>query len=89
MPRGSPSLQKIINAWNDIGDHRWIVRRNKEWDSRQWEVVHDWGGECIDEATQKLLKRFETQGEAEFYAADQEALARALQVATMITEWNT
>jgi hypothetical protein len=83
MPVGAPSTQKIIDAWFSITDD-WIVRRNKIHDTRQWEVVHDWGGDLISDDTQKLLARFDTKLAADQYAADRERLARAGAVQAMI-----
>lgn len=47
---------QIAEAWNSVKD-RWIVRRNKNHDSRQWEVVHDWGGDLVSDNTMKVVSR--------------------------------
>lgn len=52
----------------------WITRRNKAHATRQWEVVHDWGGDLISEDTQAVVGRYWT-----FDAADK--VARALDYA--------
>lgn len=54
---------EIARAWHSIKDE-WIVRRNKMHDRKQWEVVHDWGGDLISDATMKVVSRHETNEQA-------------------------
>lgn len=86
---GSPSTQKILDAWFGVTDE-WIVRRNKAHDDgRQWEVLHRWGDlSVIDDATQKVVARFGNQITAHAKATDLERLARAVAVQAMIVEWS-
>lgn len=89
MPSGAPSAQKIIDAWYSVGEE-WIVRRNKAYDDgRQWEVLHRWGDlSIIDDATQKVIARFDNQFAAHAKAQNLERLARAGAVQAMFIEWN-
>lgn len=70
---------EIARAWWSVKDE-WVVRRNKIYDSRQWEVVHDWGGLLVSEATQKVVSRHETQEQAERKAERLEDAARGAAV---------
>lgn len=54
---------EVAAAWHSVTDE-WIVRRNKMHDERQWEVVHDWGGDIISDDTQKVVARYHTEREA-------------------------
>jgi len=63
--------REVAEAWYSVTD-RWIVRRNKMHDERQWEVVHDWGGDIMSDETIRLIRRFGEQRQAE-------ALARRLE----------
>ena len=71
-----PTPEQIAEAWHGITD-RWIVRRNKAWDTRQWEVVHDWGGDVIAAETMKLIERFSHMDDATLLADKLENEARA------------
>jgi hypothetical protein len=43
----------------------WFVRRNKAHDDgKQFEVVHDWGGDVISEETMEIVSRHSTELEA-------------------------
>jgi len=74
---------EIAKAWYSVTD-RWIDRRNKAHDERQWEVVHDWGGELVSDKKMKVVGRFWNQEAAQTYArtcedeARGEAVLRAL-----------
>lgn len=88
MPIGSPSAQKIIDAWTGVTD-RWIVRRNKNHTSHQWEVLHEWGDpDVVDPDTQKVVWRCSSQLDAQDKAQDLELLHRASAVQAMIVDWN-
>ena len=56
--------EKVAKAWHSVTD-RWIVRRNKMHDTRQWEVVHDWGGDLVSDDTMKVVERFHIQEDAD------------------------
>lgn len=67
---------EVANAWESVTDE-WIVRREKAHDDgRQWEVVHDWGGDLISDDTRKVLRRFARFEPAEEYARKREREAR-------------
>jgi len=51
--------QEVAKAWHSVKD-QWIVRRNKMHDSRQWEVVHDWGGDLVSDETMKVMGRHDS-----------------------------
>jgi hypothetical protein len=70
-----PTPEYIARAWHSVTD-RWVVRRNKEHDERQWEVVHDWGGDVIDDDTMATIGRYSTQERAEQRARKEEDKAR-------------
>lgn len=72
---------EIARAWHSVSD-RWFVRRNKSHDRRQWEVVHDWGGDLVSDETMKVVARYEDQDGAERKAALLENIARGTAVAT-------
>jgi hypothetical protein len=66
----------VAEAWHNVTG-RWIVRRNKMHnDGKQWEVVHDWGGDLISDDTQKVLRRYGTEERAERFARECEDEAR-------------
>lgn len=67
--------KQVAKAWHSV-TAEWIYRRNKMHDTKQWEVVHNWGGDCIDDATMKVVGRFQTQEEAERFARRLEDEAR-------------
>lgn len=66
---------EVARAWASVKDE-WIVRRNKMRATRQWEVVHDWGGGVVSEETQRVLRRFTLQDSAIAHANKCEAKAR-------------
>ena len=70
---------EIARAWYSVKDE-WIVRRNKMYDRKQWEVVHDWGGPVISEETMKVISRHETQEQADRKAERLEDSARGAAV---------
>jgi hypothetical protein len=70
---------EIAKAWWSVQD-RWFTRRNKMHDSKQYEVVHDWGRDLISENTMKVLSRHETQELAEKRAKILEDAARGAAV---------
>ena len=73
----SLTWQTVSDAWEGVTD-RWITRRHWKYDDgRQWEVVHDWGVDVIDEATMALVERFHRIEEADDLAEELEAEARA------------
>ena len=74
-----PTPEYIAKACHSVTD-RWVVRRNKMHDERQWEVVHDWGGELVSEDTMRLIGRYSTQERAEKRALKQEDIARGTAV---------
>ena len=74
-----PTPEYIAKAWHSVTG-RWIVRRNKAHDERQWEVVHDWGGDLVSEDTMRLIGRYSTQERAEKCALKQEDNARGIAV---------
>lgn len=51
--------KEIAKAWHSVKD-QWIVRRNKMHDSRQWEVVHDWGRDLVSDETMKVVGRHDS-----------------------------
>lgn len=69
----------IARAWYSVTD-RWIVRQNKMHDERQWEVVHDWGGDLISDSTMKVVRRFHEERQAEALARRLEDEARGAAV---------
>ena len=71
--------QEVARAWHSVKDE-WIVRRNKMHDSRQWEVVHDWGGELVSDETMKVISRHETMEQAKLKAKRLEDGARGAAV---------
>jgi hypothetical protein len=75
----NPTADYIAKAWHSVTDE-WVVRRNKEHDSRQWEVVHNWGGDVIDEDTMAVIGRYSTQERAEDRARKAEDKARGIAV---------
>lgn len=67
----------ILIAWNSVTD-RWISRRNKTYnDGRQYEVIHDWGGDAIGDAKMKVVGRYENHEHACERATHLEGHARA------------
>jgi H2-forming N5,N10-methylenetetrahydromethanopterin dehydrogenase-like enzyme len=78
MPTLEQAIQ-VAKAWHSVTDE-WIVRRNKMHDKRQWEVVHDWGGDIVSDDTQRVVGRFSTNGPAEKHARKLEDIARATAV---------
>lgn len=69
----------IAAAWHSVTD-TWFTRRNKMHDSRQWEVIHDWGVDVVSEKTMKVVGRFETLAAAKDKAATLEDEARGAAV---------
>lgn len=79
-----PKPYEIVRAWRSVTDE-WIVRRNKAHnDGRQWEVVHNWGGDIISEDTHKVLGRYPDRFAAFEYADYCENEARAIAVLKLI-----
>lgn len=76
--------KQVAKAWHSVTDE-WIVRRNKMHDTKQWEVVHNWGGDVIDDATMKVVGRFQTQEEAQRFARRLEDEARGQAVLDAFT----
>lgn len=70
---------EVARAWYSVTD-RWIVRRNKMHDRKQWEVVHDWGGDLISDDTMKIVGRHETEDAADRKAKRLEDAARGAAV---------
>jgi sulfite reductase beta subunit-like hemoprotein len=81
-----PDAAEVAEAWRGVTD-QWIVRRNKAHERAQWEVVHDWGGEVIDEATQAVVARYSSQIEAHEHAERLENAARGAAVLAIFTKW--
>jgi len=79
------TAEAIIEAWYSVTD-RWFTRRNKAHDERQWEVVHDWGGDLISDKTMKVVGRFETGAQADHEAQYLQDAARAEAVLSAIKE---
>ena len=77
------TVSQIIEAWHSVDD-RWIVRRNKMHDTRQWEVVHDWGRDVVSDETMEIVGRYHTSDEAQALADDCENVARGGAVMQMI-----
>lgn len=73
------SPKEIAKAWHSVKD-QWVVRRNKMHDSRQWEVVHDWGLDIVDEATMKVVGRHDSSIMADRQAKRLEDEARGAAV---------
>ena len=74
---------EIARAWWSVKDE-WIVRRNKAHDRKQWEVVHDWGGQLVSEATQKVVGRYDTDEGAQKLAQRLEDVARGAAVLALV-----
>lgn len=74
-----PSPLQIARAWHGVTD-RWIVRRDKMHDTKQWEVVHDWGRDLISDDTMKVVGRFHTGDEADKLQQKLENAARGAAV---------
>lgn len=74
-----PTPGDVYRAWYSVTD-QWIVRRNKMHDERQWEVVHDWGGDLVSDDTQKVVRRFREQRQAEAAARRFDDMARGTAV---------
>ena len=66
---------EVAQAWHSVQD-RWFVRRNKVHDSRQWEVVHDWGRDIVSDKTMKVLSRWSDMETAKIEAVRLEDTAR-------------
>ena len=75
----------IARAWWSVKD-RWVVRRNKMHDKKQWEVVHDWGGDLISDETMKVVSRHETEEQAERKAERMEDAARGAAVIAALSQ---
>lgn len=71
--------KQVAKAWHSVADE-WIDRRNKMHDTKQWEVVHNWGGDLISDDTMKVVGRFHTQEEAQKMARKLEDEARGAAV---------
>lgn len=65
----------IVKAWNSVTD-RWFTRRDKMHDARQWEVVHDWGGDLISDDTMRVVSRHHDADKAKAKAKQLEDIAR-------------
>lgn len=76
---GANSPQEVAKAWHSVED-RWFVRRNKMHDSRQWEVVHDWGRDIISDDTMKVVGRHDNSITADLQAKRLEDDARGAAV---------
>jgi hypothetical protein len=76
----------IADAWNSVTD-LWIVRRNTSRAVRQWEIVHDWGGDLISDDTQKIVGLFKSKEAAEWRAEFLEQYARAEAVIQMLEKF--
>lgn len=74
---------EVARAWHGIKGE-WIVRRNKMRPLRQWEVVHDWGGDVVSDETMKVVGCYTTQSGAEKYAERLEDTARGSAVLALI-----
>jgi hypothetical protein len=62
------TIEQVLVAMNKPTDE-WISRRNKAHDTRQYEVVHDWGdGFLISEDTMNVVARYQTLNQAEAFA---------------------
>lgn len=70
---------EIAKAWHSVKD-QWIVRRNKKHDSKQWEVVHDWGVEVVSDETMKVVGRHDSPIMADRQAKHLEDEARGAAV---------
>ena len=77
------TARQIATAWHSVTDE-WIVRRNKGRETKQWEVVHDWGGDVVSEDTRKVLRRFDIPRNADDFAARCEDEARGKAVLALI-----
>ena len=75
---------QISRAWFSVKD-RWIVRRNKAHDTRQWEVVHDFGFDLISDETMKVVGRFREENKAQRKARLLEHKARGAAVLAEIS----
>lgn len=73
----------IITAWHSVTD-LWFSRRNKLHDERQWEVVHDWGGDIASDDTQRVVDRFSERRAAEELAKRLEDEARGAAVLALL-----
>lgn len=75
-----PNVDAIVDAWHSVTD-RWITRRDKgKPRGSEWEVVHDWGDDCIDDETMKVVAEFATSEPADELAERLENDARATAV---------
>lgn len=84
-----PTLDEIIEAWNEpLENVRWFIRRNKMHDTKQWEVVHDWGGDTIDEETMEVIGRFHDSRPAGVFAYEAETKACAISVRNLFRKHN-
>jgi len=75
---------RIARAWHSVQDE-WIVRRNKSYAVRQWEVVHNWGRDVISDKTMKAVSRHETMEGAQSKAYMLEDKARGAAVLAALT----
>lgn len=75
---------EIARAWYSVKDE-WVVRRNKMHDTRQWEVVHDWGHGLVAEETMKVLSRHQTEEAAIRKAERLEDAARGAAVLALLS----
>ena len=74
----------IIDAWYSVTDE-WFARRNKSYDTRQWEVVHTWHVDnVISEDTMKVVGRRKHQQAAGAEAQRLEDNARGEAVLALI-----
>lgn len=82
------NIAAIIDAWHSVDKtQRWFTRRDKmHCDGRQFEVVHDWGGDCIADETMKVVDRFPTQEEASRLRERLDDEARAEAVLKLFTD---
>lgn len=67
--------KEVANAWHSVKEE-WFVRRNKVHDYKQWEVVHNWGGDLISDNTMKVISRHDAHDLAEHKAKQLENEAR-------------
>ncbi len=80
-----PTPKEIAKAWYSVTDE-WVVRHNKMHNTRQWEIVHNWGGDLISDDTMKVVGRYSEEGPAEQRAAILEDEARGNAVLRLFGE---
>jgi hypothetical protein len=73
-----PTAKLVSRAWHSVKDE-WITRQ--EYDGpRYWAVVHNWGGDLIDDDTMKIVSRHYTNDAAKAAATKLENAARGAAV---------